>query len=228
MIDLNVAIVIDALPYLWQGLQYTFVLTASSIVGGIVLGTVLALMRLSPFLVVRLISAGYVNLIRSIPLVLVLFWFFFLMPFVFQWILHTPDPVAVGANQTAFITFIMFEAAYFSEIIRAGIQSVSKGQFAAAQALGMSSGQTMWQVILPQAFRNMVPLLLTQSIILFQDTSLVYVLSATDFVGAAGKIARRDSTLVEMYIFVAICYLVLCVVFSYLVRRLHQKIKIIR
>jgi glutamate/aspartate transport system permease protein len=228
MIDFNVAIILDALPYLWQGLQYTLMLTASSIVGGIVLGTILALMRLSPFRIVCWISAGYVNLIRSIPLVLVLFWFFFLMPFVFQWILHTPDPVAVGPNQTAFITFIMFEAAYFSEIIRAGIQSVSKGQFAAAQALGMGSAQTMWHVILPQAFRNMVPLLLTQSIILFQDTSLVYVLSATDFVGAAGKIARRDSTLVEMYIFVAISYLVLCVVFSYLVRRLHQKIKIIR
>ncbi len=165
---------------------------------------------------------------RSIPLVLVIFWFFFLVPFILQSITGAERPPQVGAERTALITFIMFEAAYFCEIMRAGIQSIPRGQVNAGYALGLTYSQSMRLIILPQAVRNMLPVLLTQTIILFQDTSLVYVISATDFVGAAAKIAQRDSRLVEMYLFVAVVYFVICFALSVLVKRLQKKIAIIR
>ena len=149
---------------------------------------------------------------RSLPLVLVIFWFYFLVPYIGQWLTGASRPITVGAFASSLITFIMFEAAYFSEIMRAGIQSISKGQPAAAQALGLNYWQTMRYVVLPQAFRNMLPVLLTQTIVLFQDTSLVYVLSITDFLGAASKVAQRDGRLVEMYLFAALVYFVICCV----------------
>jgi glutamate/aspartate transport system permease protein len=217
-----------SLPYLWKGFQYTVQLTAIASVGGLFFGTLLALARLSPFSILSNVAAGYVNLMRSIPLVLVLFWFFFLMPQVLQLVTGGERPPQIGAERTAIITFIMFEAAYFCEIMRAGIQSIAKGQVYSAYALGLTYGQAMRLVILPQAFRNMIPVLLTQTIILFQDTSLVYVISATDFTGAASKIAQRDGRLVEMYLFVAVVYFVLCYTLSYAVKMLQKKIAVIR
>ena len=202
--------------------------TAIAAVGGLVFGTLLAMARLSSWKPLAMVAAGYVNLMRSIPLVLVLFWFFFLMPLVLQGITGAERPPPIGAERTAIITFILFEAAYFCEIMRAGIQSISRGQVSAAYALGLDYWQSMGHIVLPQAFRNMVPVLLTQTIILFQDTSLVYVISATDFLGAASRIAQRDSRLVEMYTFVAVVYFVLCYVLSWLVKRLQRRIAVIR
>ena len=225
---LDFEVVSRSLPYLWQGMQYTITLTAISALGGIVFGTFLALARLSPIKPLYLIASGYVNLMRSIPLVLVLFWFFFLMPQVLQALTGGERPPQIGAERTAVITFIMFEAAYFCEIMRAGIQSIPRGQVFSAYALGLTYGQSMRLVILPQAFRNMIPVLLTQVIILFQDTSLVYVISATDFVGAASKIAQRDGRLIEMYLFVAVVYFVLCYTLSVLVKQLQKKVAVIR
>jgi glutamate/aspartate transport system permease protein len=225
-LDFNV--ISSSLPYLWKGFQYTVQLTAIAALGGLFFGTLLALARLSPIKPLFLAASGYVNLMRSIPLVLVIFWFFFLMPEILQWATRAERPVQIGAERTAIITFIMFEAAYFCEIMRAGIQSIPKGQVQSAYALGLTYGQAMRLVILPQAFRNMIPILLTQTIILFQDTSLVYVISATDFVGAASKIAQRDGRLVEMYLFVAVVYFVLCYTLSFMVKRLQTKIAVIR
>src|SRR5258708_5555695 len=225
---LDFSVIASSLPYLWKGFQYTVQLTAIAALGGLFFGTLLALARLSPIKPVNLIASGYVNLMRSIPLVLVIFWFFFLMPEVLQAITGAERPPQIGAERTAIITFIMFEAAYFCEIMRAGIQSIPRGQVHSAYALGLTYGQAMRLVILPQAFRNMIPVLLTQTIILFQDTSLVYVISATDFVGAASKIAQRDGRLVEMYLFVAVVYFVLCYTLSYLVKGLQKKIAVIR
>src|SRR5579871_468801 len=171
-----------ALPYLfYEGMTFTLTLTALSAIGGIVLGTMIALMRLSGSWLLGWAAALYVDFIRSLPLVLVIFWFYFLVPYIGQWITGSPRPIKVGAFASSLITFIMFEAAYFSEIMRAGIQSISRGQPAAAQALGLNYRQTMRYVVLPQAFRNMLPVLLTQTIVLFQDTSLVYVVSIPDF-----------------------------------------------
>jgi glutamate/aspartate transport system permease protein len=227
-VNLDFDVVGRSLPFLWTGFKYTVQLTAIATAGGIFFGTLLALARLSPAKPVAYAASGYVNLMRSIPLVLVLFWFFFLMPQVLQAIIGSERPPAIGAERTAIITFIMFEAAYFCEIMRAGIQSIPKGQVNSAYALGLTYGQAMRLVILPQAFRNMIPVLLTQTIILFQDTSLVYVISATDFTGAASKIAQRDGRLIEMYTFVAVVYFVLCYTLSYAVKLLQKKIAVIR
>ena len=226
--NLDFSVVANSLPYLWKGMQYTLQLTLTAALGGLFFGTLLALARLSSISLLSNAAAAYVNLMRSIPLVLVIFWFFFLVPLILQGITGAERPPQVGAERTAIITFIMFEAAYFCEIMRAGIQSIPRGQVYSAYALGLTYGQAMRLVILPQAFRNMLPVLLTQTIILFQDTSLVYVISATDFVGAASKIAQRDSRLVEMYTFVAVVYFVLCYTLSYLVKRLQRKIAVIR
>jgi glutamate/aspartate transport system permease protein len=226
--NLDFSVVANSLPYLWKGFQYTVQLTVTSAIGGLFFGTLLALARLSSWKPLAMLAAGYVNLMRSIPLVLVIFWFFFLVPLIAQGITGAERPPQIGAERTALITFILFEAAYFCEIMRAGIQSIPRGQVYASYALGLDYWQTMGSVVLPQAFRNMIPVLLTQTIILFQDTSLVYVISATDFVGAAAKIAQRDSRLVEMYLFVAIVYFVLCYTLSWLVKRLQTKVAVIR
>lgn len=222
-------VILRTWPYLFQtGMAFTLQLTALAMLGGIALGTLLALMRLSNSGPVSLIAAGYVNLIRSIPLVLVIFWFYFLVPYIGAWLIGADEPVKVGAFSSSLITFILFEAAYYCEIMRAGIQSIPRGQMAAAYALGMNYRQAMQHVVLPQAFRNMLPVLLTQTIVLFQDVSLVYVLSITDFVGAASKIAQRDGRLVEMYLFVALVYFVLSFGMSRLVKRLQQRLAVIR
>ncbi len=215
--------------YLFQeGMTFTVTLTLLAMTGGIVFGTLLAMMRLSAFKPLSMLAGGYVNLMRSVPLVLVIFWFFFLVPYIGAWITGASQPVKVGAWMSAVITFTMFEAAYYCEIMRAGIQSIPRGQVWAGYALGLNYWQAMAQVVLPQAFRNMLPVLLTQTIILFQDTSLVYVISATDFLGAASKVANRDYRLVEMYTFVAVVYFIISYGLSMLVKQLQDRIAIIR
>jgi glutamate/aspartate transport system permease protein len=222
-------VILRSLPYLfYQGMTFTLLLTALATLGGIVVGTLLALMRLSGVSFLNLPAAAYVNLMRSVPFVLMIFWFYFLVPYIGQWITRSPQPLQVGAFASCLITFTLFEAAFFCEIMRAGIQSIPRGQVAAAEALGMTYPKTMGYIVLPQAFRNMVPVLLTQTIVLFQDTSLVYVLSVTDFLGAASKIAQRDGRLVEMYIFAACIYFLVSLGASHLVRQLQHRIAIIR
>ena len=215
--------------YLFRdGMTFSLTLTALASVGGVLVGTLLALMRLSSIKALSMISAAYVNLMRSLPLVLVIFWFFFLVPYIGGWLSGDGKPIKVGAFSSALITFTMFEAAFYCEIMRAGIQSVSRGQTSAGYALGLNYRQTMSFIVLPQAIRNMLPVLLTQTIILFQDTSLVYVISSTDFLGAAVKVANRDGRLVEMYTFAALVYFVICFTASMYVRRLQSRISIIR
>ena len=221
------SVIWDNLPYLFrEGMTFTIKLTVLSMVGGVIWGTLLAMMRLSSNTVLSLFSAGYVNLMRSVPLVLVIFWFYFLVPYIGAWVLREPRPVHVGAFYSALITFTIFQAAYYAEIMRAGIQSIPRGQVWSGYALGLNYWQSMRYIILPQAFRNMLPVLLTQTIILFQDTSLVYVISANDFLGAASKIANRDYRLVEMYSFVAVVYFIISFGLSTLVRRLQAKLAV--
>ena len=212
-----------SLPYLWQGMLFSLGLTLLSMLGGILLGTLLALMRLSSFTVLSAPAGGYVNLLRATPLILVIFWFYFLVPLAMKKITGDAYATGIGPFYSALIAFTMFEAAYYCEIIRAGIQSVPRGQSHAAYALGLNYRLAMTKIILPQAFRNMVPILLTQGIILFQDTSLVYVVGLTDFMGAASKVAQRDGRLVEMYLFAALVYFLLCFSASHFVRRLQVR-----
>jgi glutamate/aspartate transport system permease protein len=218
-----------SLPYLFkEGMTFTITLTLLAMAGGIIFGTILAMMRMGRFAPLSFVAGAYVNVIRSVPLVLVIFWFYFLMPYVGAWIIGASRPVAVGAFLSCVITFMLFEAAYYCEIMRAGIQSIPRGQVAAGQALGLNYWQTMGTVVLPQAFRNMTPVLLTQTIILFQDTSLVYVISVTDFLGAAAKIANRDYRLIEMYTFAAVVYFIISFSLSLVVKKLQAKMAIIR
>ncbi len=212
-----------SLPYLWKGLQYSLFLTFTAMVGGIICGSFLAMARLSGIRIIERLASLYVNFFRSIPLILVIFWLYFLVPLLLQGMTKTEQPITIGPDQTALISFILFESAYYCEIIRAGIQSVPSGQRNAAKALGLNYLQQMRYVIMPQAFHTMLPVLLTQTIVLFQDTSLVYVISGTDFLGAASKIAQRDSRLVEMYTFVALVYFILCYLVSQGVKRLQHQ-----
>ena len=206
--------------YVLKGLYFSLFLTAVATLGGVFFGTLLALMRLSGKKWLDLPAAAYVNGMRSVPLVMVILGFFLLVPF----LIGRP----IGAETSAVVTFICFEAAYFSEIMRAGIQSIPRGQVFAGQALGMSYAQNMKLVVLPQAFRNMLPVLLTQTIILFQDTSLVYAIGAYDLLKGfetAGKNIGRPE---EAYLLAAIVYFVLCYSLSWIVKRIHKKIAIIR
>ena len=216
------------LPFLLKGLAYTVQLTVVAATGGTLLGILLALARLSHFKWLSSLAAGYINLMRSVPLLLVIFWFYFLAPVMLQSLTGAAYPPKIGAERSAYFTFILFEAAYFAEIVRAGIQSIPKGQIGAAYALGLTYAQAMRLVILPQALRNMLPVLLTQTIVLFQDVSLVALLNVTDFVGAAVKIAQRDSRVVEMYTLVAVIYFALSFMLSQGVKRLHRRIAIVR
>ena len=206
--------------FVLKGMLFSVELTLVATVGGIVFGTILALMRLSGNKVLALPAVIYMNGMRSIPLVMVILWFFLLIPFLIG--------RSIGAELSATITFVAFEAAYFSEIMRAGIQSIPRGQVMAGQALGMTYGQNMRLIVLPQAFRNMIPVLLTQTIILFQDTSLVYAIGAYDLLKGfvtAGKIYGRVE---EVYILAALVYFVICFGLSATVRRLQARIAIIR
>ena len=206
--------------FILKGLWFSITLTVIATLGGIFFGTLLALMRLSGKKWLDVPAAIYVNGMRSIPLVMVILWFFLLVPF----IIGRP----IGAEYSAFITFIAFEAAYFSEIMRAGIQSIPRGQVFAGQALGMTYSQNMRQVILPQAFRNMLPVLLTQTIILFQDTSLVYAIGAYDLLKGFETAGKNYGRPIEMYMAAAVLYFIICFSLSWAVKRLHKKIAIIR
>jgi len=209
-----------SLPFLWTGMKFSVTLTLIAMSGGIVIGTLLALARLSGLKPLYTASAMYVDLMRSIPLVMVILWFFLVIPL----IIGKP----VGAEYSAIITFTAFEAAYYSEIMRAGIQSVSKGQAMAGYALGMTYGQNMRLVVLPQAFRNMLPVLLTQTIILFQDTSLVYAFGAKDLLKAADIAGKNYNRPVEMYLFSAVIYFVICFSLSASVKRLQKRFAVLR
>ena len=198
----DTAVIVQALPFLWQGMQTSLLLLALAICGGVVLGTLIAIARLSGPVALRVLAAGYVNALRSIPAIMVIFWIYLLVPLV----IGRP----VGAFASALVAFVLFEAAYYSEIIRAGIGGISRGQASAAAATGLSLAQAYRYVILPQAFRRMAPVLLTQSIALFQDTSLVYVIGLHDFLTATSIVANREGRLVELYLFAAVVYFMLC------------------
>ncbi|MNS42823.1 Glutamate/aspartate transport system permease protein GltK [compost metagenome] len=215
----------DTLRVLGEGMMVSLKITVTAVVVGIVWGTILAMMRLSSFRALNWFAQGYVTIFRSIPLVMVLLWFFLIIPQLLQKLFNL-SPAADLRMTSALIAFALFEAAYYSEIIRAGIQSVSRGQMFAAQALGMTYGQSMRLVILPQAFRNMVPLLLTQGIILFQDTSLVYVSALADFFGQAYGIGERDGRIVELLLFAGLVYFLICFSASLLVKRYQKKVAV--
>ena len=212
---LDFAVIWRSLPFLFDGLQLSLLLTVAAMAGGITLGLVLAVVRLSRWRVAATFAAAYVNGFRAVPLVLVIFWFYFLVPLALG---HSVD-----ALHSALIAFTLFEAAYYSEIIRAGLQSVRPGQWQAASSSGLGQMQALRLVILPQAFGNMLPLMVSQAVILLQDTSLVYVISLRDFMTSASIVATRDNRMVEIYLFAAVVYFVICAIGSRMASILNRQ-----
>ncbi|WP_374422441.1 ABC transporter permease subunit [Chromobacterium sp.] len=222
--ELDFSQIVPALPGLWQGMQLTLKLLVMAVLGGVVLGTLLALARLSDNRVLSPLAKFYVNYFRSIPLLLVISWFYLVVPMLLNWITGNLEPV--GAFTSCLVAFVMFEAAYFSEIVRAGIQAIPKGQAGAAYALGMNYGQVMRLVILPQAFRKMTPLLLQQSIILFQDTSLVYAVGLMDFLNTARSKGDIVGLPHEFLLFAGAVYFVISFGASVLVKRMQKRLAV--
>jgi glutamate/aspartate transport system permease protein len=213
--ELDFSVIWDNFHFLLEGMGLTLWLTLLAIGGGIIFGTILALCRLSHIRLLSFVAGSYVNFLRSMPLILVIFWLYFLVPLV----IGRP----VGTFYSVLVAFVMFEAAYYCEIIRAGIQSVKKGQIFAGQALGMTYKQNMQYIVLPQAFRNMIPILVTQAIILFQDTALVYVVGLADFLVVGERIATIENRTIEVFLFIAFVYFVMCLVGTILVGKLQRK-----
>src|SRR5512134_1151342 len=219
--DFDWGVIVKNREVLWDGMKLSLQLFAIALAGGIGFGTLLAMARLSSWKILSMPATGFVNLIRSIPFIMAIFWFYFLTPMIVNK-LTGQQGEAVGPFTSAIVAFIMVESAYYSEIIRAGIQSIPRGQPWAAYALGMNYWQAMGTVVLPQAFRNMLPIMLTQAIILFQDTSLVYVVGLKDFLGAASKGGQITGRIVELYVFVAVVFFLICFACSWAVRRLQS------
>ena len=214
MFNIDFSSVTNSWRFLLDGASFTLELTLVAVTGGLLLGTLIAVARLSHKWWLKTLASAYVNAIRSVPLVLLLFWVFFLMPELLRYLVGASRPITVEASVSAMVTFVVFEAAYFAEIIRAGIGSIKSGH---------NYAQTMRFVILPQAVKHMLPVLLTQVIVVFQDTSLVYVISANDFLGACSKIAQRDSQLILMYLLAAVVYLTVSLALSRSVRRFEKR-----
>ena len=212
---------------LWDGMLTSLKLFAIALAGGIFFGTLLALARLARWKALSVPAAGFVNLIRAIPFIMAIFWFYFLTPMIVSKFTGQQGE-AVGPFTSAVVAFIMVESAYYSEIIRAGIQSIPRGQPSAAYALGMNYRQSMVHIVLPQAFRNMLPVMLTQAVILFQDTSLVYVVALKDFLGAASKAGQLTGRIVELYLFVAVVFFLVCFAASWAVKRLQARLAVSR
>ncbi|MCW5591535.1 MAG: amino acid ABC transporter permease [Burkholderiales bacterium] len=212
---------------LWDGMLTSLKLFAIALAGGIFFGTLLALARLARWKALSVPAAGFVNLIRAIPFIMAIFWFYFLTPMIVSKFTGQQGE-AVGPFTSAVVAFIMVESAYYSEIIRAGIQSIPRGQPWAAYALGMNYRQSMVHIVLPQAFRNMLPVMLTQAVILFQDTSLVYVVALKDFLGAASKAGQLTGRIVELYLFVAVVFFLVCFAASWAVKRLQARLAVSR
>jgi glutamate/aspartate transport system permease protein len=210
--SLDINVVLRNLPYLWSGLQLSLLLAALAIAGGIFFGAIMGVLRMSSIRPVAWLALGYVNFFRSVPLILVIFWIYFLVPLLLG--------RATGPFLSAWIAFTLFETAYYCEIIRAGVQSIPRGQISAGLASGMTRLQAMRYIVMPQAFRNMMPILLTQSIILFQDTSLVYVVTLRDFMTSVATVANQDLRLVELYLFAAVVYFTICFAGSRFINRL--------
>jgi glutamate/aspartate transport system permease protein len=196
------------------GLGLTLQLAAITIVGGLILGILLALARLSSRFWLYWPATAYIHFFRGLPLILVIFWLYFLFPVI------TGKPV--NAYVAAIVSFVVFEAAYFAEIVRAGIQSIPRGQTMAARASGLSARDTAMYVILPQALRNMVPALVTQAVVIFQDTSLGYVIGLREFLRRVNLVDAREARSVELYLFAGLVYFAICSAGSLASQRLEK------
>lgn len=222
MFEMDWASIIQSRELLFDGMWITLRITFVAILFGLALGTVLAMCTLSKNRLLKGFAKGYVSLFRSIPLVMLLLWFFLIVPQFLKAVFDLSPSVDIRLT-SAMVAFSLLEAAFFSEIMRAGIQSLPKGQLYAARALGMSPLQAMRFIILPQAFKSMFPIVLTQCIVIFQDTSLVYVIALGDFFRRATTIGERDGTIVQMLLFAGVVYWIICSLMTLAVKLLRLR-----
>lgn len=208
-------VIIKNMPFFMSGLLTTFELAVVAISGGLFFGMLVGMARLSHIKLIYYPATIFVNFFRSLPLLLVIFWFYFLVPII------AGRPL--GDFVSASVAFVVFEAAYFAEIVRAGIQSISKGQVQAAYSTGFNYAQTMRHIILPQAMRNMVPSLITQTVVVFQDTSLAYVIGLKEFLRSASIVDAREMKSVEIYAFIGLVYFIFCFLMSRYAKKLEAK-----
>jgi His/Glu/Gln/Arg/opine family amino acid ABC transporter permease subunit len=196
----------------------TLRLALPAIVLGFMLGTLIGLVRLSRHRWLSLPATMYVEFFRGVPLVMVIFWFWFIVPAL--------AGNALPEYSVALVAFVTFEAAYLAEIVRAGIQSIARGQIEAATATGLTSAQTMRHVILPQALRNMIPALVTQFIVLLKDTSLASIIGYVDLTKAAQIVNNREIRPFELYLFIAIIYWLCSYSMSRYAKHIESKLRV--
>ena len=224
MLQFDFASLWDARAILAEGAWITLKVTLVAIACGIALGTLLAVCAVVRVRALNAFARAYVTLFRSIPLVMLLLWFFLIVPQLLKSIFDLSPSVDIRLV-SAMVAFSMLEAAFFAEIIRAGILGLPVGQFQAARSLGMTTLQAFHHIILPQAFRAMLPIILTQCIVIFQDTSLVYVIALGDFFSNAVRIGERDGTVVQMLLFAGLVYWVICVTLSGMVKLVQLRLR---
>jgi glutamate/aspartate transport system permease protein len=203
------------LTFLLGGFWVTLQLTAFALLGGIALGALVGLGRISKNKWIYQPVTLYVNFLRNVPLILVIFWFYFVMPIIAG---RPLDPFL-----SAIISFIIFEATYFGEIFRAGYQSISKDLTAAAFSTGMTYSQTARYILIPIAFRRMLPSLITQSIVTFQDTSLAFVIGLQEFVRRTSIVDNLEVRSIQLFGFVAVVFFIFCFIGSKISRHFEEK-----
>ena len=214
--DLDWTIIVRNWPVLLSGFINTLKLAVLAIAASFVLGVVAGALRMSRSPYLHYPAVLYIEVIRGVPLIMVIFWFYFLAPIL------AGRPL--DNFTSALIAFIVFEAAYLAEIVRAGIQSVPLGQVQAAISTGLTHRQAMGHVILPQAIRNMIPALVTRFIVLFMDTSLAYIIGYRELTRVARIIAEREFRAFEVYTFIAIVYFVCTYAMSLVAQRLERRL----
>jgi len=212
---MDFTVITNNLKFMLGGLALTVQLALMTLIGGLLLGIILAMARLSSRTWIYYPATIYVHFFRGLPLILVIFWIYFL------------SPVITGRSLDEFlaavISFIVFETAYFAEIIRAGMQSIPRGQAMAAHSSGLTSFQCTRYVILPQALRNMIPALVTQTVVIFQDTSLAYVIGLREFLRRVNLVDAREARSVELYLFAGLVYFIFCSIGSLCSHRLENR-----
>jgi polar amino acid transport system permease protein len=202
-------------PLLWQGFLITVYYTVITIVAGMIIGLTIGLMQLTPYRVLRWLGRVYVEFFRNIPLLVILLWTYYALP------------IFMGLNITkgwaGFVALSCYVGAFYAEILRAGVQSIEPGQTDAATAIGMSYGQRMRRIILPQAFRRMVPPLAGQSIIQMKNTTLLSIITVPDLLYQASYISSFTYRPMEIYTAIGIIYVVVLTPLTLLARRLEKR-----
>ena len=216
--DFNFALVVNSFPLLLEGALVTIKITALSVGFGLLIGLVASIARMSKLWLVKMLASLYVDFIRGTPLLVQIFIIYFALPMI--------TGVRVDPLVAAITTCSMNSGAYGAEIVRAGIESIDKGQMEAGRSLGMTWGQTMYYIIVPQAFKRVIPPLGNEFIAMLKDSSLVSVIGFEELTRRGQLIIARTYGSLEIWLSVAVIYLAMTFVISRFVAYLERRYKI--